>query len=396
MRVYAIADGDGRWHVLPGGMTRVSQREDSSVSMQRGGSSLDTWVLTDGPVDTFSMLPQRLQVDDIAQRRRPVSSRTGENLFWLGRYTERTEQLVRLARATLMLIDADSDADEPVQRAISTIAVKAGLAPHGVPTLVQAPHLFERAVLAGLADTKDAVSIAYNLKALERAAQALRERLSSEQWGLLRSMGESFGVALETAADELPTLPQVLPALDRLALQLAAVTGAQTDRMTRDHGWRLLTVGRLLERLVGLTTRFDAFLAAGALGSAAGIDLLLELFDSAITFRARYQRHEDLLALTDLLVLDTSNPRAYGGVLRRLRTELKKLPGSEPSLQPFLARLPAEGAGLTLEALRGLSDAQIADTLRALSVALSEAAHALADDIGHRYFTLAQGEEQRV
>ena len=126
VRVYAIADGGGRWHVLPGGMTRVAQREAASVSMQRGGSSLDTWVMTDGPVDLFSMLPQRLRVEDIADRRRPVSSRTGENLFWLGRYTERTEQLVRLARATLLLIDADSDADEAVQRAISAMAVSNG------------------------------------------------------------------------------------------------------------------------------------------------------------------------------------------------------------------------------------------------------------------------------
>ena len=400
VRVYAIADGGGRWHVLPGGMTRVAQREDTSVSMQRGGTSLDTWVLTDGPVDTFSMLPQRLQVDDIVQRRRPVSSRTGENLFWLGRYTERTEQLVRLARATLLLIDADSDADEPVQRALSACAVKNGLAPHGVPTLAQAPHLFERAVLAGLADTQDACSVAYNLQALERVSQALRERLSSEQWGLIRTMGETFAANLQVGEDQLPTLPQVLPALDRLALQLAAVTGAQTDRMTRDHGWRLLTVGRLLERLIGLTTRFEAFLDAsagsGALGSAAGIDLLLELFDSAITFRARYQRHEDLLAITDLLVLDTSNPRAYGGVLRRLRTELKKLPGSEASLQPLLARLPMEGAGLTLESLRGASDTQIATSLRRLSRSLNEAAQSLADEIGVRFFTLAHGQDQRV
>jgi uncharacterized circularly permuted ATP-grasp superfamily protein/uncharacterized alpha-E superfamily protein len=400
VRVYAIADGGGRWHVLPGGMTRVAQREDASVSMQRGGSSLDTWVLTDGPVDTFSMLPARLQVDDIAGRRRPVSSRTGENLFWLGRYTERTEQLVRLARATLLLIDADSDADEPVQRAVSAMAVASGLAPPGVPTLVQAPHLFERAVLAGLADTQDACSIAYNLRALERASQALRDRLSSEQWGLIRTMGEAFEGALDGPAGALPALPQVLPALDRLALQLAAVTGAQTDRMTRDHGWRLLTVGRLIERLLGLTARLQAFLAAGgpvgALGSAAGIDLLLELFDSAITFRARYQRHEDLLAITDLLVLDTSNPRAYGGVLRRLRTELKKLPGPEASLDTFLARLPAEGAGLTLEALRGADNAQIARALGELSASLAAAAAALAEDIGGRYFTLAHGQEQRV
>ena len=123
VRVYAIADAGGRWHVLPGGMTRVARREDSSVSMQRGGTSLDTWVLTDGPVDTFSMLPQRLQVDDILARRQPVTSRTGENLFWLGRYTERTEKLVRLARATLLLIDADGDAPPPVLQALSALAV---------------------------------------------------------------------------------------------------------------------------------------------------------------------------------------------------------------------------------------------------------------------------------
>jgi len=396
VRVYAIADGGGRWHVLPGGMTRVARREDTSVSMQRGGSSLDTWVLTDGPVDTFSMLPQRLQVDDIAQRNRPVSSRTGENLFWLGRYTERTEQLVRLARTTLLLIDADDDADEPVQRALSALAVACGLAPPGVPTLRQSTHLFERAVLAGLADAQGAVSVAYNLAALERASQAVRERLSAEQSGLVRHMGEAFAAAMQSDAGELPTLPQVLPALDRLALHLAAATGAQTDRMTRDAGWRLLTVGRLLERLIGLATRLQAFLDARALAGAAGIDLLLELFDSVITFRARYQRHEDLLAITDLLVLDTSNPRAFGGVLRRLRTELGKLPGSDESLRPLLARLPAEGAGITLESLRGASEAQIADALSALSTRLADGAAALADDIGLRYFTLAQDQDQRV
>ena len=63
VRVYAIAEPGGRWHVLPGGMTRVAKSDELSVSMQRGGSSLDTWVLTDGPVDSFSMLPRRLQVE---------------------------------------------------------------------------------------------------------------------------------------------------------------------------------------------------------------------------------------------------------------------------------------------------------------------------------------------
>ncbi len=407
VRVYAIADSAGGWHVLPGGMTRVARREDASVSMQRGGSSLDTWVLTRGPVDTFSMLPQRLSVDDIAARQRPLASRTGENLFWLGRYTERTEQLVRQARATLLLIDAAGEAEPSLCHALSALAVQNGLAPAGVPTLVRSTHHFERAVLAGMAnrggllnsDTSEApgaAGIPEHLAVLERVSQALRERLSGEQVGLIRSMREGWQAALSAPDGQLPARQQVLPALDRLALQLAAVTGAQTDRMTRDHGWRLLAVGRLLERLIGVCTRLQAFLEAEALQSPAGIELLLELFDSVITFRARYQRHDDLLALADVLVLDSTNPRAYAGVLRRLRTEIGKLPGRPETLQPLLALLPASDAGLTLEALRGADDAAIAEALRALSARLASNAAVLADRVGERFFTLAHGTDRSV
>jgi len=410
VRVYAIADATGQWRVLPGGMTRVAGRNPEtggeSISMQRGGASMDTWVLTDGPVDSFSMLPSKLSVDDLAARRRPVSSRTGENLFWLGRYTERTEQLMRLARATLALIDADNDAAAPEMRALTDLAVRTGLAPFGVPGADRAPHLFERAVLAAMGDargTSGACSVAFNLRALSQAAMALRERLSSEHWGLIRHMREAFGEGLRPLAAELPTRVQVQGALDRLALHLAAVTGAQTDRMTRDHGWRLLTVGRLTERLIGLATRWQSFLAAHALERAAGVELLLDLCDSLITFRARYQRHEDLLPLTELLVLDSTNPRSLAGVLRRLRTELGKLPGggagevppAGPSA-PLASLLPASGAGLDLEDLRGLDEAAVAERLLALSRSLSDAAAALADEVSERFFNPAHGQDQRV
>jgi uncharacterized alpha-E superfamily protein len=387
LRVYAIADASGRWHVLPGGLTRVAAGASHSVSMQQGGSSLDTWVMTDGPVDSTSLLPQRLSVDDVLARRRPVSSRTAENLFWLGRYTERTEQLVRLARATLAMIDGDSETAPEVLHPLSALAIEWGLVPESAPAIEADMPGFERALRAGLGDAQRATSIAFDLQCLARAAGALRERLSSEHWGLVCSMGEDFQQPLRTPA-------QVLAALDRLAVQLAAVTGAQTDRMTRDHGWRLLTVGRLVERLIGMSQALGTLLDGGALATPAGVDLLLELFDSTITFRARYQRHLDPLALVDLLVLDTANPRAWAGVLRRLRTECAKLPGSASSLEELLSRLPQEGVGLTLDELRTLDDAALNSRLSALARRLAEAGAALSDDIGRRYFAHAEGGDQ--
>lgn len=391
LRVYAIAEGDGRWHVLPGGMTRVARLDDDSVSMQRGGASLDTWVLTQGVVDRFSMLPRRLSVDDIAARRAPVSSRAAENLFWFGRYTERAEQTVRLARALLTHSEDDSDAPASLRDALSQLAVRFSLAPAGVPTLNQSPQLFERALLGTMADPAGQ-GVAFNLSALQRTAQGLRERLSTDQWSVLQALAEDFAQALPGGA--VPSVSQVLAALQRLTVQLGAVTGAQSDRMTRDHGWRFMTVGRLLERLIGLCTQLDAFVDADALAHGDGMELLLELFDSAITFRARYQRQDDLLGLADLLVLDSANPRALAGVLRRLRTELGKLPGGEPTRQALLGMLPAEGAGLQLGDLRGASEAAIRGELQRVGQNLREAGGALAEAIGHRFFAHAHSDEE--
>jgi uncharacterized alpha-E superfamily protein len=277
---------------------------------------------------------------------------------------------------------------------LSELALRSGLIGPGVPSMQRAPQVFERTVLAALADENGACSsIGYHLAALERAALALRDRLAPEQWGLVRRMREEYSLALkpQPAAPWAPW-SVVLPVLERLGLQLAAATGAQTDRMTRDPGWRLLASGRLVERLQGMAVRLESFLAAGAVGHAAGTDALLDLFDSTLTFRARYQHHEGLLPLTELLVLDGSNPRSLAGVLRRLRTELSKLPGQASG--DLAGRLPATGTGLTLDELRGLGEAQIADCLLALARRLHATANLLAEAIGQRYFTLADGTDR--
>jgi uncharacterized alpha-E superfamily protein len=359
--------------------------------MQQGGTSLDTWVVANGTVDGFSMLPQRLSIDDLAERRAPVASRTGENMFWLGRYTERSEQAVRLARAALALIDGDETVPQPLWAALSALTTFTGLVSAGTPGAERSPAVFERSLLAALHDRASG-AIGVNLDAMARAAGALRDRLSPEQWGLVRRMGDEWQAHFDSLGAALPSTAQALPTLQRLALQLAAVTGAQTDRMTRDHGWRLLSVGRLLERLAGMSRAMQELIGVidGRGGSAVATALLLDLFDSGITFRARYQRHEDLLALVDLLVLDDTNPRSFAGTLRRLRTEIGKLPGPAGWREEMLALCPAQGAGLALEDLRGNSDMATQQRVAALAGQLGASAAQLSDLIGQRYFTHAE------
>lgn len=127
--------------------------------------------------------------------------------------------------------------------------------------------------------------------------------------------------------------------------QLAAITGAQSDRMVRDDGWRLLSIGRRIERLSFLATSMLSGFATGSVHTNAGFDALIELFDSTISFHALYQQSRDLTAMIELLVLDQDSPRSLTWVLQTLRTELVALAASVPGELAALAQhLPDPGA----------------------------------------------------
>ena len=99
MRTYLVASGND-FEVMPGALSRVGGPDERfGLSLKPGGESKDTWVLSGGPVSEFSLLRS---VDAPAQLSRgggDLPSRVADNLFWLGRYAERTEGTARLARA---------------------------------------------------------------------------------------------------------------------------------------------------------------------------------------------------------------------------------------------------------------------------------------------------------
>ena len=63
----------------------------------------------------------------------------------------------------------------------------------------------------------------------------------------------------------------------------------------------------------------------------SGFEAMVALFDSTITFHARYQQRRDVATLVDLLVLDGDNPRSLAWVALTLRKRIAKLAGSAPN-----------------------------------------------------------------
>lgn len=390
LRVYVMSKADGGWYVLPGGLTRTASRGNPHVvSLQRGGSSLDTWVMTDAVVDESTLVQTGISADELSARAWPVSSRAAENLFWMGRYAERTENLQRLAHALLLRVNGQTALSPEVSNTLTELAVVSGLAPQGVPTLAQAPRVFERAVRMALTDEEQSVSISFNLRALANTADAVRDRLSLEHARLVRAMREEF--AITRSGDQAVERSGVntLAALEHLGVQLAAITGAQSDRMTRDDGWRFLMIGRRTERLAAHAAILRIALEQRAVGVDDGFDLLLSLFDSAITYRARFQRRRHWAALGDLVIVDEANPRSLAGVLRRLRVEVERLPGGAQAVETLQALLPATIGGEDIPALLGLSGVSPeAAQLHALAFVrdVEDRALRFSDELGRRYF----------
>jgi len=331
-----------------------------------------------------------------------VSSRAAENLFWMGRYAERAENAVRLARVTLTWLSGDEDVPERFLEVLGRLCTQRGLVPADVPSPAQGARVFERALVVELDAHVDSTSVAFNLGAMAHAASQIRDRLSPTHWRLVLSAGEEFDRRLTGAVTGgvYPTV-EALSALEHLGMQLSAITGAQTDRMTRDDGWRLLTIGRQIERLSTMSsTLWTLFDGEGGL-SEPEFDLILDLFDSTITYRAHYQRRQEIPALLDLVVMDEENPRSLACILAVLRQQIILLPGTDAAsgggpIADLLALLPSVKVGATLEELCARDGDGCYWNLLSLTARLSEAARALSDEIGRLYFSHAAAGDQSL
>lgn len=379
LRFYAIAGADGTWQVMPGGMTRVASLDPHIVSMRSGGSTLDTWVVSQDHVDTYSMLPNRIARPRWQAENELVSSRSAENLFWMGRYTERLENTIRVARESLVLLSTNQQDTQPVLgEAMSELATVMGLVPPQTPSIASLPLVFGDALVSQI-NTRGAYGIFDTVDALENAIRSVRDRLPPEHVEIpARIKGKLLQrTNVAQSHDVLGTRRSVnaIQMLDDVEIYLAALVGYQSDRMTRDLGWHVLMIGRYVERLSTMSNILNTFFHHEAVKTSRGFDSLLVLFDSVITFRSRFQRQQDNAALLDLLVVDKTNPRAINCIVEQLNAELMHLP-SHAQIPDKLNLIPTSA-----------SDEQ---SLLAYAISMRHISNQISEQITRRFFVHAE------
>ncbi|MGH0031098.1 MAG: circularly permuted type 2 ATP-grasp protein [Myxococcota bacterium] len=386
LRVYAVADGDGGWSVMPGGLTRVSSTADSLVvSSQRGGASKDTWVLSDAPTPYVSLLPAEGRAADVSRASYSLTSRTADNLFWLGRGSERIEASLRLVRAALQTLAEEPlrPADAPLPEAVALVE-RLKLLPEGDEEGVGP----EERLFAALFDRAQPGSVAGSIAEVHRLAWLLRDRISPDAWRVLSRIDQAF-----VAPDVHPALrvSGVLELLDDTLLRIAAFTGLVVEGMTRGLGWQFLEVGRRVERGIQIAELLRESLVEELPEGSRLLETVLTVADSSMTYRSRYQSSLQLLLVLDLLLLDELNPRSLTFQLLGLEERFRGLHRAPHDALAALVALVRETPLDALVALQPSTDGgparrpELARVLDGVRSGLPE----LADALNHAYLSHA-------
>jgi uncharacterized circularly permuted ATP-grasp superfamily protein/uncharacterized alpha-E superfamily protein len=404
LRVF-LAAVDDDYVVMPGGLARLCPLEPGvAFDFRRSGDGKDAWVLPDGQMSRFT--PRRPTADSIKLRRtgRELPSRTADNLFWLARYAERAEGVMRQARASLIrLADEDRPLEDLVamERVLLPVFARAGIIPPSREELAAGPHAYlDRQLDELVFDPERPYGLRQTLSDLTRTVVLARDRLSADSWHILRGLtAEDFQRRFTTS----PSLSRIDAATTISRLQadiqrLSAFSGMGMENMTRALGWRFLDMGRRIERSIQTVAMLETLAGAEAPEDDGSLLLVLEIADSFMTYRSRYLSTPQLAPVLDLLLVDETNPRSVAFQLADLASHGEQLPRDASADRPGVEWAITMGA---LDALRRADVVALSrkdrggdrPALRALLDRVAVGLPQLSDGLTRAYFSHADAKQ---
>jgi len=361
LRVFVAAGPDG-YVVMPGGLARLCPpHPGQAFDFGRFGDGKDTWVIADGAKRGAAARRARPGSVELRRTGRELPSRTADNLFWLGRYAERSEALMRQLRSSILRLTDDDRPTEDllaIERVLEPVFDKAGVAaPDEAERSTGARPVLERRLGELIFDPEREYGLRRTVRDLSRTATLARDRLSADSWKILRQVqSDDFarrpGLAVPPRRS---AAAAVLPQLDQGIQRLAAFSGMGMENMTRSFGWRFLDMGRRIERGLQTIALLDSLVEAEEPEDDGSLILLLEIADSFMTYRSRYLVTPQLAPVVDLLLLDESNPRSVAFQLTALVGHLEQVP-RDPS-----RAAPTPGQDLAGDLLAALHMADATD-----------------------------------
>ncbi|OBH85885.1 hypothetical protein A5680_06360 [Mycobacterium sp. E2989] len=301
------------------------------------------------------------------------SPRVLSDLFWIGRYGERAENMARLLLVTrdrfhVYRHQQHTEESECVPvllaalgRITGTDAAVDGGPVDGAEMIAVAPSTLWSLTV----DPDRSGSLVQSVEGLALAARAVRDQMSNDTWMVLAGVERALAQRREPP-DSLAEADALLASAQVQTLSgMLTLAGVAGESMVRDVGWTMMDIGKRIERGLWLTALLRETLIAVRRAAAEQmiIEATLVACESSVIYRRRTVGKVSVAAVTELMLFDAQNPRSLLYQVERLRANLKDLPGASGSSRP--ERLVDEIGTLLRRSHPGELEAVSADGLRA-------------------------------
>jgi uncharacterized alpha-E superfamily protein len=276
-------------------------------------------------------------------------SRTADNLYWIGRYTERAGNVARGLSATwrMAMLAAPRGRAEEEWRAllVATGSAPGFLEKHGTVTQARAIHWLTL-------DADNPSGIAACVEAARRNARAVRTALTVDMWSAINdTWSEMRRIGPDAVSGD-----RLAGFLDWVQARTLLFNGSASDTMLRSEAWHFVRLGTLLERGDNTARLLDARHAdfdprADAPDPAswqAALRAVSALRAYQHVFRARLSADR----VADLLLLRPELPRSVRACQQRVQGLLETiagLTGRRGACQEIALALRGELAGTRID-----------------------------------------------
>ncbi len=320
MRSYLVAN-KGDYEMMRGGLTRCSPEKGSFlVSNQDGGISKDTWVEA-----TFKEnVKVEVKSSPDMKRKAVLPSRAAENLFWVGRYTQRVIRTSRFIRLVLRNLTQkgylnNGNDTESLTVLLKTVTHLTDTYPGFVEDAAEEFNNPLKEIHQLICNPERAGSVLFTLNNLLKSMYAARDRWTVDSW---RIIDDVENIKRRIGAVEPDGIRHVFSLLDQLNAGLLSFTEMTRQSMYRSDGRTMYRMGQLIEEILMELAQYRSILTVSHEESTEFqlLEAVLLSNQNLSSYRSVYRTSLNVVPTIDLLFLNSQNPTS---ILSQLEGLLK-------------------------------------------------------------------------